>query len=34
MAVGTATCMIAAMTLLPALLTLRSRQTGNRRPGI
>jgi hopanoid biosynthesis associated RND transporter like protein HpnN len=34
MAVGTATCMIAAMTLLPALLTLKSRQTGNRRPGI
>jgi len=26
--------MIAAMTLLPALLTLKSRQTGNRRPGI
>jgi predicted RND superfamily exporter protein len=27
MAVGTATCMIAAMTLLPALLTLQARVT-------
>ncbi|MFM7553753.1 MAG: MMPL family transporter, partial [Verrucomicrobiota bacterium] len=27
MAVGTATCMVAAMTLLPAVLTLRSQRT-------
>ncbi len=33
MAVGTATCMIASMTLLPALLTLRERFNGSKNPG-
>ena len=33
MAVGTATCMIASMTLLPALLTLRERFNGSKIPG-
>jgi predicted RND superfamily exporter protein len=34
MAVGTATCMIAAMTLLPALLTLRERSAQSKKPGV
>ena len=34
MAVGTATCMVAAMTLLPALLTLRERVRSKRTPGV
>jgi hopanoid biosynthesis associated RND transporter like protein HpnN len=33
MAVGTATCMIASVTLLPALLTLRERFNGSKNPG-
>ena len=33
MAVGTATCMVAAMTLLPALLTLRERFRSKSKPG-